>query len=302
MNVLSLFSGVGGFDLGLENAGMKTIYQCEWDKHATGVLELHWPHVPRWGDITTLTGKEILSHGTPPDVVAWGSPCQDLSSIGLRRGITGKRSSLFYEGLRIIKELREETNNEYPKISIWENVAGALTSNRGADFRSVISEMGESGAHLQEYAVLDSSFFGVPQVRRRVFLISIFNIDIAGKCPEILLPVRQVHHRNHSKIEPVKQDQIASFYKVHGRLSTPTINISPPLLTISPICVASKSMRPRKLSSIEHERLMGWPDDHTRYRSDGTEQKSTNRFKQCGNGVVSPVAEWVGKQLMELNQ
>jgi DNA (cytosine-5)-methyltransferase 1 len=78
MKVLSLFSGVGGFDMGLENAGMQTVFQCEWDKHANTILNKHWPHVPKWEDVSSLTGKHILSKAPVIDVVAWGSPCQDL--------------------------------------------------------------------------------------------------------------------------------------------------------------------------------------------------------------------------------
>jgi DNA (cytosine-5)-methyltransferase 1 len=191
MKVLSLFSGVGGFDLGLEAAGMETVFQCEWDKHATNILEKHWPHVPRWGDISTLTGKHILAHAPVIDVVAWGSPCQDLSVAGKRAGLEGSRSGLFHEGVRIIKELRKETNNEYPRISIWENVYGALNSNRGADFGVILNEMAEAGALVQEWRVLDAQYFGVPQRRRRVFLISIFDTATATRCPDPLLPVSE---------------------------------------------------------------------------------------------------------------
>jgi DNA (cytosine-5)-methyltransferase 1 len=205
MNVLSLFSGVGGFDLGLENAGMKTIYQCEWDKHATRILERHWPTVPRWGDISTLTAKEILSHGTPPDVVAWGSPCQDLSVAGLRRGLSGERSGLFHEGIRIINELRKETNNEYPRISIWENVAGALSSNRGADFGVIIDEMAKAGAMVIEWGLLDAQHFGIPQRRRRVFCIAIFNSATATNCPNPLLPIGESLRGNPKKGKPKRK-------------------------------------------------------------------------------------------------
>jgi DNA (cytosine-5)-methyltransferase 1 len=191
MKVLSLFSGVGGFDLGLEAAGMETVFQCEWDKHATSILERHWPHVPRWGDITTLTGKHILAHAPVIDVVAWGSPCQDLSVAGKRAGLEGSRSGLFHEGVRIIKELRKETNNEYPRISIWENVYGALNSNRGADFGVILNEMAEAGSLVQEWRVLDAQYFGVPQRRRRVFLISVFDSATAARCPDPLLPVSE---------------------------------------------------------------------------------------------------------------
>lgn len=205
MNVLSLFSGVGGFDLGLENAGMKTIYQCEWDKHATHILERHWPTVPRWGDISTLTAKEILSHGTPPDVVAWGSPCQDLSVAGKRAGLEGERSGLFHEGIRIINELRKETNNEYPKISIWENVAGALSSNRGADFGVILDEMAKAGAMVIEWGLLDAQHFGIPQRRRRVFVIAIFDPATATNCPSPLLPLSQSLRGDTAKGKPKRK-------------------------------------------------------------------------------------------------
>jgi DNA (cytosine-5)-methyltransferase 1 len=170
---------------------MQTIYQCEWDKHATSILNRHWPEVPKWGDITTLTATEILRHGQNPDVVAWGSPCQDLSVAGKRAGLAGERSGLFHEGIRVIKELRKETNNEYPRISIWENVAGAMSSNGGADFGAVLDEMAEAGAMVVEWAVLDAQHFGIPQRRRRVFVIAIFDPAIAERCPDPLLPVSE---------------------------------------------------------------------------------------------------------------
>ena len=503
MNVLSLFSGVGGFDLGLENAGMKTIYQCEWDKHANSILERHWPTVPRWGDISTLTAKEILRHGTPPDVVAWGSPCQDLSVAGKRAGLEGERSGLFHEGIRIINELRKETNNEYPKISIWENVAGALSSNRGADFGVIIDEMAKAGAMVIEWGLLDAQHFGIPQRRRRVFCIAIFNSATATNCPNPLLPVGESLRGNPKKGKPKRKgaasetstgfgsgsfggwtetdtaitlsardhkggntiaiegytsSSFAQYQEGVGTLRSnggdlgggsetliaepyvksrraqsttdhetwvpsevsPTLNsfdvgdtrattaiIEPMLLdgrriddvrvyeppvqtlgarmgtggnnvpmlafdtqfgsnanvfedqsptlkasqaapsvaydeyndSLNPIhhalragtkqstgvllegevagtlrsggaggvpssrgehLVAEPSMAVRRLTPLECERLMGWPDDHTRYKADDSEQADTHRYKQCGNGVASPVAEWVGKQLMKL--
>jgi len=196
MKVLSLFSGVGGFDLGLERAGMETVFQCEWDKHATKILEKHWPHVPRWTDVSTLTGEHILSHAPVIDVVAWGSPCQDLSVAGKRAGLEGARSGLFHEGVRIIKELRELTNGKYPRISIWENVAGALSSGKGADFGQVLTEMDEAGACFSEWRILDAQYFGVPQRRRRVFLISVFDSATAARCPDPLLPVSESVRRD----------------------------------------------------------------------------------------------------------
>jgi site-specific DNA-cytosine methylase len=191
VKVLSLFSGVGGFDMGLEAAGMTTVFQCEIDKHARSVLEYHWPDVPKWDDVSTLTGAHILEMTGGVDVVAWGSPCQDLSLAGKRAGLTGERSGLFHEGIRIIKEIRELTNGSSPTWSIWENVVGALSSNGGADFGEVLHEMDEAGACFSEWSVLDAQYFGVPQRRRRVFVTTCFNSDTSLRCPEPLLPVSQ---------------------------------------------------------------------------------------------------------------
>jgi DNA (cytosine-5)-methyltransferase 1 len=189
MRVLSLFSGVGGFDMGLEAAGMTTVFQCEIDKHARSVLDYHWPDVPKWDDVSTLTGAHILEVTGGVDVVAWGSPCQDLSLAGKRAGLSGERSGLFHQGIRIIKELRELSNGTSPTWSIWENVVGALSSNRGADFGEVLYEMDEAGACFSEWTVLDAQYFGVPQRRRRVFVTSCFDSATSERCGSPLFPV-----------------------------------------------------------------------------------------------------------------
>lgn len=199
MRVLSLFSGVGGFDMGLEAAGMTTVFQCEIDKHARSVLDHHWPDVPKWDDVSTLTGQYILDHCDGVDVVAWGSPCQDLSLAGKRAGLSGERSGLFHQGIRIIKELRELSNGKSPTWSIWENVVGALSSNGGADFGEVLYEMDEAGACFSEWAVLDAQYFGVPQRRRRVFVISCFDSATSERCPEKILAVGESRSGNSAK-------------------------------------------------------------------------------------------------------
>jgi DNA (cytosine-5)-methyltransferase 1 len=331
-NVLSLFSGVGGFDLGLEQAGMTTIYQCEWDKNASSVLQRHWPDIPKWGDVSTLTATEILQHGNKPDIIAWGSPCQDLSIAGKRAGLEGDRSSLFYEGIRIIKELRKETNNEYPRVSIWENVAGSITSNKGADFGVILNEMAEAGALVIEWAVLDAQYFGVPQRRRRVFVIAIFDPAIARDCPDPILPVSQSLPGDFEKSEQKKQtapnetatgfrsNNYAQYTEGVGTLrsnggdlrgGSETL-ITEPMLSFdtkfgsnanvfenqSPTLKASQSapsvqhdLTIRRMTPLECERLMGWPDNWT----EG--QTNAQRYKQCGNGVASPVAKWIGEKI-----
>ena len=435
MKVLSLFSGVGGFDMGLENAGMETVFQCEWDKHANSILHKHWPDVPKWDDVSTLTGKHILAHAPVIDVVAWGSPCQDLSVAGKRAGLEGGRSGLFHEGIRIIKELQEESNGQYPRISIWENVVGALGSNGGADFGVILNEMAEAGALVIEWSVLDAQYFGVPQRRRRCFVIAIFDPMLANRCPNPLLPVAESLPGHLAKSKPKRQsatgptatsvgaesetvggltvcdlvkgqtshqaleqnflqvvdtqlayhfDSLSSnsmkssnpdsgvnevdtartldtwrpdpslnqgglaivepmleFDTQFGSNANVTEEISPTLkssqqspsvaysiredakannfsateldhanslsaLRPSPqshhaqMFIAEPTMAVRRLTPLECERLMGWPDDHTRYKADGTEQADTHRYKQCGNGVASPAAQWIAKHILNI--
>lgn len=171
---VSLFSGVGGFDLGLEAAGWECVAQVEWDTQCQAVLARHWPNVPRWGDVSTVNGAEL----PPADVIAFGSPCQDLSVAGKRAGLDGERSGLFYEAIRIIKEMQHATQHQFPRFVIWENVAGAVNSTSGWDFAAVIDSLAERGAMDISWRILDARFFGVPQRRRRVFVVA----DFAGEC------------------------------------------------------------------------------------------------------------------------
>jgi DNA (cytosine-5)-methyltransferase 1 len=201
----SLFAGVGGFDMGFEQAGWDCKFQVEWDKNCQQILNKHWPDVPKWLDVSDVNGAEI----PPVDCIIFGSPCQDLSVAGKRAGLEGERSGLFHEAVRIIKEMRDATNGTFPRWTVWENVAGALSSNNGRDFGTVINEMAKAGAHLQEYALLDAQYFGVPQRRRRVFLVSCFDSATSERCPNPLLPVTE-SLRGDSKKGKQKGKELAS--------------------------------------------------------------------------------------------
>lgn len=194
----SLFAGVGGFDMGFEQAGWDCKFQVEWDKNCQQILNKHWPDVPKWGDVSDVNGAEI----PPVDCIIFGSPCQDLSVAGKRAGLEGERSGLFHEAVRIIKEMRDATNGTFPRWTVWENVAGALSSNNGRDFGTVINEMAKAGAHLQEYALLDAQHFGIPQRRRRVFLVSCFDPATSDRCPDPLLPVTESLRGDTKKSKP----------------------------------------------------------------------------------------------------
>ncbi len=197
----SLFAGVGGFDLGLEAAGWECGWQVEWDPHCQQTLAHHWPTVPRWGDVATVNGADLPL----VDVITFGSPCQDLSVAGKRAGLEGSRSGLFFEATRIIKEMRDATGNTFPRWAIWENVVGALSSRGGDDFEAVLKEMAGLGPSFIEWAVLDAQFFGVPQRRRRVFVIACFDPAIAERSGTQILAVGEGRARNTSKGKPSRQ-------------------------------------------------------------------------------------------------
>jgi DNA (cytosine-5)-methyltransferase 1 len=190
VRVVSLFSGVGGFDLGLERAGMTTVAQVEWDAKCQQVLARHWPDVPRWGDVSDVNGADLPDC----DLVAFGSPCQDLSVAGKRAGmVEGEtRSGLFYEAIRIIEELQHVGRG--PAWVVWENVVGALSSNRGLDFAAVIDSVAGLGAVDIQWRVLDAQWFGVAQRRRRVFVVARLDPGAAGG-PQVL-PVGASVRRN----------------------------------------------------------------------------------------------------------
>lgn len=179
MKVGSLFSGVGGFDLGFERAGFEVAYQVEFDKHAQAVLKRHWPNTPLFEDVQNVTAAELPA----VDVLVGGFPCQDLSVAGRRAGLAGARSGLFYEFARII----EETGPEWVVI---ENVPGLLSSRGGRDMGAVLGTLSELG-YGWAYRVLDSQYFGVPQRRRRVFIVGRAGAR-SRSCAEVLFEPESV--------------------------------------------------------------------------------------------------------------
>ena len=126
----SLFDGSGGFPLGGIIAGIEPKWASEIEPFPIRVTTKRLPQVKHYGDVSQMDGAKI----EPVDIITFGSPCQDMSIAGKREGLGGSRSSLFYEAIRIVREMRRATNGEYPKYIVWENVTGAFSSNRGADF------------------------------------------------------------------------------------------------------------------------------------------------------------------------
>jgi DNA (cytosine-5)-methyltransferase 1 len=162
---VSLFAGVGGFDLAMQRQGVKVVASVEIDKKCQEVLAHRFPESKIFDDVTTVKGSDLIAAGFNPSkgIITGGFPCQDLSVAGKRAGLAGERSGLFWEIARIV----EETQTEYFVI---ENVPGLLSSNKGADFGVVIGTMADLGYSLG-WRVLDAQHFGVPQRRKRVFIV-----------------------------------------------------------------------------------------------------------------------------------
>ena len=168
MRVGSLFSGIGGLDLGLERAGMRVVWQVEIDAFRRRILARHWPDVGRHDDVRDCGYGEVSPQARqqqlrPVDLICGGFPCQDLSVAGRRAGLRAPRSGLFFEFARIVGEVR-------PAWFLLENVPGLLSSNGGDDFRIVIDTLQGLGYGVA-WRILDSRHFGVPQRRRRVYVV-----------------------------------------------------------------------------------------------------------------------------------
>lgn len=166
LTAVSLFAGVGGFDLAFKRAGVKVTAAVEIDKKCRDVLALHFPETKLFDDVKEVTGEQLRATGfiSERGIIAGGFPCQDLSIAGLRRGLDGARSGLFHEIIRLADELK-------PQFLILENVGGLLSSQRGKDMGIVITALVERGYGVC-WRVLDSQNFGVPQRRRRVFIVA----------------------------------------------------------------------------------------------------------------------------------
>jgi len=176
LKVLDLFSGIGGFSLGLERAGMETVAFCEIEKYPQKVLAKHWPDIPIYEDVRNVTKKRLDADGIYPDIVCGGFPCQDLSCAGLRRGITAERSGLWSECARILGEFR-------PKYAIFENVTALLNGEGGDWFKRVLWDISEVG-YDAEWMCIRASDVGAEHQRDRIWIICYPNESGEPALPE----------------------------------------------------------------------------------------------------------------------
>jgi DNA (cytosine-5)-methyltransferase 1 len=197
ITAVSLFAGVGGFDLALERNGVKVVASVEWDKKAQEVLRRHFPSSTIFGDISGVTGEQLIQAGFNPKrgIITGGFPCQDLSVAGKRAGLQGSRSGLFWEIIRLLSETKAEN-------FILENVPGLLSSNDGKDFGVVLTALDDIGFDVA-WRVLDAQFYGIPQRRRRVFIVGCLR-GTRGT-PEEILALSEGRARYLEKVEQGKR-------------------------------------------------------------------------------------------------
>lgn len=262
MNFGSLFSGIGGLDLGLERAGMTCKWQVEIDEFCRRVLEKHWPNVKRYGDI-----REVGNELEPVDLICGGFPCQDVSIIGKRRGLDGDRSGLWREFARIVRIVR-------PRFIVVENVPGLLSSG----FGRVLGDLAESG-YDAEWQVFNAGGFGVPQQRRRLFVVGYLRA---------IAPVRALFHEEYPAV-------------VQGRTREENFRTS------------RQFSLPLRAESVKHGNLpvlvslCGNPSSCSNSQgvraTDGLSRRlDVVRYKALGNAVVWQIPERIGRRILEYDR
>jgi DNA (cytosine-5)-methyltransferase 1 len=384
LTFVELFAGVGGLSRGLEMAGWRCQGHAEWEAHPRAVLRRQWPEVPLWGDVAKLSGHDIVREVGPFTMLTFGAPCQDFSIAGKRSGMDGERSVLVLDALRIWDE-------SGAPFALYENVVGMLSSNQGADFAGILAAFvgspvavpargwrGGGGVvrgrrGVAAWRVLDAQYFGVPQRRRRVFVLGVraggvdpaevlsllegvsgdspprrqarqgvaagagtgaaLTFDARGNGEGVVANALTGDHQNRvtdytaivlrnregkpgggkgpllsaerERTLGTANDQVLF---AHTDALAPTLGArdgkgpgsyrNGQLQGSAVVCGI-----PRRLTPVECERLMGWPDGWTAEGIDEAGERyalsDTARYKACGNGVASPVAAWIGFRLRE---
>ena len=326
INHLDLFSGIGGFHLGFEKAGFEVnSYFSEIDKYAIDVYKNNFKNSTYVGSVTDVRAEQLPRI----DAITFGSPCQDFSLAGKRKGMGGDRSSLITEAIRLIDECR-------PRFFIWENVKGTFSSNNGEDFWAIIQAFTNIGGYRLEWQLLNTKWF-LPQNRERIYLVGYLGDGSGGQ----VFPITETNNnftekiRNKTRKTTSKQNShtrtISSrihkmgsdvtYIKIKSATSKgyeeavdgDSINYSNPnsktrrgrvgkgvAQTLDTACSqAVIDNKIRRLTPIECERLQGFPDNWTQFEESG-KISDTQRYKMCGNAVTVDVVEAVAKNIIKI--
>lgn len=240
----SLFDGIGGWQFAAVECGIVPVWSSEIETFPLSVTAKHFPNTKQLGDVKDINGAEI----EPVDIICAGSPCQDLSVAGNRAGLKGERSGLFRNAIDIVRQMRRATGGAYPKWFVWENVPGAFSSNKGADFKSVLEEITETNIPMPRsgrwaksglvrsskcdiaWRVLDAQYWGVPQRRKRIFLVADFRKE---RQPEVLFEPESVpwntkeggkQREESSRNTRESTEKASRTYCIEGNGGNPTCN------------------------------------------------------------------------------
>lgn len=279
MKILELFSGIGGFTKGFQQAGFEFSehYFSEIDKYAIANYKYNYPNAKHIGSVTDIPNGKFRGI----DIITFGSPCQNFSTIGKREGLEGSQSSLIREAIRLVDDIR-------PSVFIWENVKGAFTSNNREDFWAILQAFTDigGGEYQIEWQLLNTKWF-LPQNRERIYLIG----HLAGRSESGVFPIGEVHSNSNLREEEEFRNYsrtITARYFASGTTGS--------FLKVK----QGDEYRIRRLTEIECERLQGLPDDWTKYGNfNGTikEISKTQRYKMIGNAVTVNVVEAIARRL-----
>ena len=277
---LDLFSGIGGFSLGLKKVfNIKHTYFSEIDKYAIDVYKHNFKNSTYVKSVTDVRGRDLPRI----DIITFGSPCQDFSLAGKRKGMGGERSSLITEAIRLIKECR-------PSFFIWENVKGTFSSNSGEDFWAIIQAFTNIGGYRLEWQLLNTKWF-LPQNRERIYLVGCLG---AGSGKQIF-PITE----NNRQVNDIQGQQantctLTTRYEAGGNGSYIIER------ELDAQKTELKQNKIRRLTPVECERLQGFPDNWTKTGKELGEISDSQRYKMCGNAVTVNVVEAVAKKIKQV--
>ena len=278
MKLIDLFSGIGGFSLGFQQAGYQFTehYFSEIDKHAIANYKNNFPHAKNLGDITSVHGGDF----TDIDIITFGSPCQDFSVAGQRAGIAGAKSSLIRHAISLVAQLR-------PSIFVWENVKGVLSSNSGSDFWKIIQSFTNLGDYTIEWQLLNTSWV-LPQNRERIYVIG----HLAGRSIPGIFPIREIAKDSFKKTRNIYDYSRTILRGYKNSSSTGSF-------------IKTKDNKIRYLTEIECELLQGFSENWTQYGDYNGKIKSIpkkERYNLIGNAVTVDIVELIAKRLNFIEQ
>ena len=311
---LSLFSGIGGFEVGLSNShyNFECIGSSEVDKYALSIYSRHFPQHKQWGDV-----KEIRTEELPDfDLLVGGFPCQSFSNAGWGRGFDDIRGTVFFEIVRILKDKR-------PTYFLLENVAGLLYNNNGKTFKRILRIFASLGYYVKWEILSSKENGGLPQKRERIFIRGYFRERCGGEilfkhgyyeqtisganpyCVEnegYFLKIRETTKKGYKEAYPFDGVLLNRTGRqiMRGMVQNKAIG------TLATYCnwgVVTNDFRIRKLTPLECERLQGFPDNWTKYGKDGEEISDSKRYKCIGNAVTTTVITFITNIMFgELNE